>query len=114
MANGEVIASAPANPGERHTASLEVEHTAASWVAARAVGGAGSILFPDQPAFAHTSPVVIGSPAPDPAAVAALRKCLDRVREWVDTQAEFTQEKRKVQHLERTAAAEAKLTGAAA
>ncbi len=112
VANGEVIASVPATAGDRHTASLEVEHPAAGWVAARAIGGAGSILYPDQPAFAHTSAVVIGSPAPLPVVVNALRESLDRVREWVETQAEFTQEKRKEQHLERIAAAVAKLGGA--
>lgn len=110
VANGEVVASAPAAAGERFTASAEVEHTAPSWVAARAVGGVGSILFPDQPAFAHTSPVVVGSSTPDTVAVVALRKCLDRVREWVETQAEFTQEKKKIQHLERLTVAVAKLT----
>lgn len=114
VANGEVIASAPASAGERHTASVDVEQTAPSWVAARAVGGVGSILFPDQPAFAHTSPVAVGSPAPLTAAVTALRQCLDRVREWVETQAGFTQEKRKVQHLERLTAAVVRLTGGAA
>lgn len=111
VANGEVIASTPATAGDRHTASVEVEHTAPSWVAARAIGGVGSVLFPDQPAFAHTSAVVVDSPAPLPAAVNALRESLDRVREWVETQAEFTQEKRKEQHLERIAAAVAKLGG---
>lgn len=70
------------------------------------------MLFPDQPAFAHTSPMVVGSPVPDPAAVNALHKCLDRIREWVETQAEFTQEKRKAQHLERLTAAVDKLIGA--
>jgi hypothetical protein len=111
VANGQVIASAPATVGGRHTATVEVEHTAQGWIAARAVGGVGSVFFPDQPAFAHTSPVVIGSPSPDPAAVTALRKLLDHTREWVETQAEFTQEKRKEQHLERVAAAIAKLGG---
>ena len=114
VATGEVIASTPAAAGERHSASVEVEHAAPGWVAARAVGGVGSILFPDQPAFAHTSPVAIGSPVPLTAAVTALRQCLDRVREWVETQAGFTQEKRKAQHLERLTAAAAKLTGGAA
>jgi hypothetical protein len=113
VANGEVIALAPAATGERFTASAEVEHTAASWVAARAVGGVGSAFFPDQPAFAHTSPVVVGSPAPDPAAVNALLKLLDHTREWADTQAEFTHEKTKTQHLQRLTAAVAKLGGAA-
>jgi hypothetical protein len=128
VANGQVIASAPATGGERHTASVEVDllqerpglprpagaagiNPAALWIAARAVGGAGSVFFPDQPAFAHTSPVVIGSPAPDTSAVTALRKLLDQTREWVETQAEFTQEKRREQHLERLAAAVAKLCG---
>ncbi len=109
VANGVVIASTPATAGERHTASLEIEYTAEGWLAARAIGGAGSILFPDQPAFAHTSPVVVGSPARLHAAVNALRESLDRVREWVETQAEFTQEKTKAQHLERIVAAQTKL-----
>jgi hypothetical protein len=114
MANGEVIASTPATAGERFTASVEVDHTAPGWVAARAIGGAGSVLFPDQPAFAHTSPVVIGTPVPLPGAVATLRKLLDQTREWVETQAEFTQEKKKAQHLERIATALSKLGGGAA
>jgi hypothetical protein len=114
VADGEVIASTPAAAGRRHTASVDVEHAVPCWVAARAVGGAASLFFPDQPAFAHTSPAVIGSPSPDPAAVAALRKLLDQTREWVETRAEFTQEKKKLQHLERLAAAVARLTGGGA
>lgn len=111
VASGEVIASVPASAGERHTASVGVDYAGPGWVSARAVGGVGSILFPDQPAFAHTSAVVIGSPPPLPAAVNALRESLDRVREWLETQAEFTQKKRKDQHLERIEAAVAKLGG---
>jgi hypothetical protein len=111
VANGVVIATTPVTPGARFTASVEVDYAGPGWVAARAIGGVGSILFPDQPAFAHTSAAVVGSPAPLPVAVNALREPLDRVREWLETQAEFTQQKRKDQHLERIEAAVAKLGG---
>ncbi len=111
VANGQVIGTTPATPGPRYTASLELDHTPDRWFGARAVGGAGSVLFPDQPAFAHTSPVVVGQPAPHPAAVAALRRLVEQTRDWIDTQAMFTNTKRKAQHLERCDAALAKLAG---
>jgi hypothetical protein len=111
VANGRVIGAAPAAPGPRHSASLELTHGEPGWVAARAVGGAGSVFFPEQPAFAHTSPVVIGTPTPHPAAVAALRRCVEQTAEWVEAQGVFTQEKRKAQHLGRCAAALARLGG---
>jgi hypothetical protein len=82
----------------------------AGWVAARVVGPP-SALCPDMPAFAHTSPVRVGEFTPDPAAVGALRKSLDQTREWIDTQGQFADPKRKTQHLERLDAADARLSG---
>ena len=110
VANGQVIASTPATPGARYSAALDVTHSQPGWIAARAVGGVGSIFYPDQPAFAHTSPVVVGEPSRQPAALAALRTCVEQTREWIDTQGQFTNEKRKAQHLERCAEALAKLS----
>jgi hypothetical protein len=109
VANGQVIASTPATPGPRYSATLGLDHLQPGWVAARAIGGAGSIFYPDQPAFAHTSPVVVGEPSRLPVALAALRTCVEQTREWIETQGQFTNEKRKTQHLERCAKALAKL-----
>lgn len=111
MANGQVIGTAPATPGQRYAAALELDHPPHHWFSARAVGGGGSVLFPDQPAFAHTSPVVVGAPTPHPAAVAALRRGVEQTREWVETQGQFTSDKRKAQHLDRCDAALTRLAG---
>jgi hypothetical protein len=102
-----------ATPGPRHSASLELDHAEPGWVAARVVGGP-SAVNPNLPVFAHTSPVVVGHPQPHPTAVEALRRCVEQTREWVETQGQFTSDKRKAQHLERCDQALAKLSGGGA
>ncbi len=78
------------------------------WVAARVVGKP-SHFYPDMPVFAHTSPVFVGEPVRHPESVAALRRCLEQTREWIETRGQFADPKRKAQHLERLAAADAEL-----
>ena len=107
VANGKVTATAPATAGVRFSATVEAD-APVGWVAARAVGPP-SPLVPDMPAFAHTSPVIVGSVTPDPAAVTALRNSLDQTREWIETRGQFADPKRKAQHLARLDAASAKL-----
>ena len=54
---------------------------------------------------------LLGEPIRLLPSLTALRKCVEQTREWIDTQGHFTSEKRKAQHLERCAAALAKLAG---
>ena len=85
VANGEVIAS-----GE---GTAEAALPEAGWVAARTTDAG----------FAHTSPVVVGSPARKPAAVAALLALIEQTREWIDTHGRFANPKRKQTLLDRCA-----------
>ncbi len=87
VANGEVVAS-----GEHAEATI----SAPGWVAARAAGSAG---------FAHTSPVVVGSPSRKPDAVAALKGLIEQTQEWIETQGRFVYPKRKQALLDRCAEA---------
>src|SRR5262245_34151556 len=86
------------------TAALEAEVVPPNggWFAARCIGAAKSELYPHVPAFAHTSPVSVevgGRPVPrKPDAVAALRREVEDVRHWVETEGQFTMPKRK-EHL---------------
>ena len=73
------------------------------------MGPKGSLLFPDQPVFAHTSAVFVGPPVRPPAALTALRQCLVATREWVETQGQFPAEKFKARILDTLTAAEATL-----
>jgi hypothetical protein len=54
---------------------------------------------------------VVGQITPHPAAIAALRRCVEQTRGWVETQGQFTTDKRKARHLERCDQALAKLAG---
>jgi hypothetical protein len=96
---GRAVATAPAALTEgRYSARSEILQAAADpcWVAARCLGGSGT--------FAHTSPgfvSVSGRPFPrDPDAIAALRRRLERTREWLDQHGRFTEEKWKRHLLE--------------
>ncbi|AMV23663.1 hypothetical protein VT84_04575 [Gemmata sp. SH-PL17] len=91
VANGEVVAS-----GEHAEATI----SAPGWVTARAAGSAG---------FAHTSPVVVGSPSRKPDAVAALKGLIEQTQEWIETQGRFVYPKRKQALLDRCAEAAQKL-----
>lgn len=118
VADGKAVASARAtNEGPRYTAAVEVGHAAVEscWLAARCEGGAGSLLDPRQPTFAHTSPAVVwvaGRPLPSrPTAVAALRRSVERTREWVELHGRFAEERRKRAILAHCDAALAALAG---
>ena len=91
VANGDVVAS---------SVHAEATISAPGWVAARVMGSAG---------FAHTSPVVVGSPPRNPNAVAALKGLIEQMCEWVETQGRFANPKRKQTLLERCAEAAQKL-----
>jgi hypothetical protein len=111
IANGEVISN---NESTQLQGTYCASHwdqqcpVTSGWFAARVVGGP-SVLYSEMPVFAHTSPVFVGEPVPQPAALAALRQCVEQTREWFVTQGKFTNEKRKAQHLERCDAALARL-----
>lgn len=111
VANGAVLVSAPPTPAlGRFRATLDIAHGLTDgWLAARAVGPKGSLLFPDQPVFAHTSAVFVGTPVRPPAARTALRQCLVATREWVETQGQFPAEKFEARILDTLTAAEATL-----
>lgn len=116
VADGDVIAAAPATAAGRWRAAVEVVHPmpAPGWLAARCVGGQGAFLNPGQPAFAHTSPVYVRlagrPPAHRPAAVAVLRRCVEQTRDWVELHGRFTDEKRRNHLLELFTRALARLT----
>jgi hypothetical protein len=110
VANGRVIASTPADPADDVTvATVEVENPlpAGGWVAARCLG-AKSDLYPHVPVFAHTSPVYVGETR-QPDAVAAVRRDIEGVRDWVESAGRFTIPKRKEALLALCEAALAKL-----
>jgi hypothetical protein len=88
VANGAVVASG--------SGSAEAVVPDPGWVAARC---------PPPGAFAHTSPLVLGAPARQPAAVAALRKLISQVGEWADAHGRYADPKRKAALLGRCAAA---------
>jgi hypothetical protein len=118
LANGSVIAAVRPDATDPWTATAEVEHTlpAGGWLAARCVGVAKSDLYPHVPVFAHTSPVwveVTGHPVPKGMeAVEALRPEVQGVREWVETEGQFTHPRRKEHLLALCDAAAARLAGA--
>jgi hypothetical protein len=114
VSNGRVIASAPAVPTVRYSAAVEVPQPERGWISARVVGGTGAMLNPALPAFAHTSVTVVGEPLHQSKSIQVLRNCVEQTIEWVQTEGQFTSEKRKQQHLERCEAAVAKLDGSLA
>jgi hypothetical protein len=94
VANGQVVAS---GEGEAEAAVSEP-----GWVAARC---------PAQGGFAHTAPVVVGSLAPKPEAVAALVKLVGQTREWAESPGRYANPKRKQALLDRCGEAARKLGG---
>ena len=99
VANGIVVRTVSARAVDgRWTASLEVEYVPqrSGWLAARAVGETGSLLNPEQTAFAHTSPVRIdvpGMPADYGPARRVLGRAVGQTREWVEQHGRFTADK---------------------
>ena len=104
VANGSVIASSRPTGDGILTANLDAEHVLSDggWVAARCWGTGKPGLYPHVPTFAHTSPVfveVAGQPLRRrPEAVAALRREVEAVRHWIETEGRFTVPRRK-EHL---------------
>lgn len=116
VANGSVVASTKPTIGNSPmanvwSATIEVEHPLpeGGWVAARCWGTAKSSLYPHVPVFAHTSPVFVlasGRTGPRvPEAVAALRREVEAVQHWIETEGRFTIPRRKEQLLANCAAA---------
>ncbi|MFM8271916.1 MAG: hypothetical protein ACKODX_06220 [Gemmata sp.] len=94
VANGRVVAAGDG--------AAEALVGGACWVAGRTSGPAG---------FAHTSPVVVGAPAPNPESVAALRALLEQTRAWVEGYGRFANPKRRQALLDRCAEAARVLWG---
>jgi hypothetical protein len=115
LCNSAVVASAAATKGERFAATISqpIPIVDSSWLAVRCVGPAGSVLYPAAPAFAHTSPVVVrvgGGPLPRrPAATEALRREVEKVKNWADTVGRYVDSKWKAQLLARCDEALARL-----
>jgi hypothetical protein len=108
VANGKVIATATAqhDPSANcYRAELKATPPDAGWIAVRCHSATGT--------FAHTSPVAVGTPARDPAAVAALRKLIAQTREWAEQHGRYVNPKRREQLLGRCAEASDKLGDAA-
>lgn len=93
VADGQPVAS-----GEGAAGAVVTEP---GWVAARCLRGA----------FAHTSPVRVGSPVRKPEAVAVLKKLIEQTREWAETHGRFANPKRKQALIDRCAEAVASLEG---
>jgi len=75
----------------------------AAWVAARCHTADGR--------FAHTSPVLVGSPAQKPDAVAALAQLVEQTREWIERNGRFANPKRQAALVANCDAALAKFAG---
>ncbi|MCE9566072.1 MAG: hypothetical protein K8U57_28970 [Planctomycetes bacterium] len=97
IANGKVIASVAGSE------TLSATLPESGWVTVRCHSATGT--------FAHTSPVAVGQPTRDPAAVVALRKLIDQTREWAEQHGRYVNPKRREQLLARCAEAFAKLGG---
>jgi hypothetical protein len=95
VVNGVVVASGDAE--------VEAVVTEPGWVAARC---------PVQGSFAHTSPLVVGSPARKPEARVALSKLIEQTGQWCEVSGRFTNPKRKQALLDRCAEAVTRLEGA--
>ncbi len=108
VANGKVIGSTNAqHDSEANCYRAELNGTLpeSGWVAVRCHAATG--------AFAHTSPVPVGTLTRNPVAVAALRKLIDQTREWAEQHGRYENPKRRDQLLGRCAEAADKLGGAA-
>jgi len=115
IANGTVAAST--KPTVRKlpiadvwTATLDAELPLpdGGWVAARCWGTTKSDLYPHIPVFAHTSPFFVlnaGRTTRAPEAVAALRREIEAVQHWIETEGRFSNPRRKEQLLSNCAAA---------
>jgi len=93
VANGQVFTAGGTD--------VEAPAPGPGWVAARCHSTAG--------AFAHTSPVAVGTPSRRPEAVSALGELVQQTRDWVETRGRFTNPKRKQALLARCDEASAKL-----
>lgn len=111
--DGEVVSSTvPVKENARWIARLEHGHTTNScWIAARCVGGE-SPLDPGATNFAHSSPVFGDSKIRDEESVHALIGCIDRVRDWAGSQAQFSESKWRDQLLKNCSEAEGILRSA--
>ena len=110
--NGKVIESVTATMADdRWTATGEWQVPATGWVAVRCSGGIGRPLH-DRLTFAHTAPVMVGEPKPEPAAVAALRAHLEQTRDWIEHRGRFQDDRRKADHLARIGEADQRLAAA--
>jgi hypothetical protein len=116
VANGTVVASTKPTVGNSPmanvwTASVETEHPfpEGGWIAARCWGTSKSNLYPHVPVFAHTSPVFVfasGRTTPRmPDAIATLRREIEAVQHWIETEGRFTIPRRREQLLSNCAAA---------
>jgi hypothetical protein len=117
IANGTPVAAMKPAGSDVFTGTLDAKHHLpdGGWVAARCWGPAKSGLYPHVPTFAHTSPVwveVAGRPIPRaPAALAALVREVDGVREWVEANGRFTNPRQKAHLLAQCNAAAAQIAG---
>jgi hypothetical protein len=109
--NGHVRSSAkpesvpcPSGAGLFFIAALPPEPPSDGWAAARVRSANG--------AFAHTSPVRVGTPTRHPPAVAALRKLIEQTRDWATQHGRYANPKRHEQLLARCDEAIAKLGAA--
>ena len=109
VANGRAIATTNAVLSDgiwRADVERGAQWPEAGWWAARCIGGAESPLYPEMPAFAHTSPMRIGTEGfDDPTAKIALRPCIEKTMEWIRAEGRFAEEKFRTQMLERCAKA---------
>ncbi len=111
--DGDVVSSSvPAKEKGLWIVSLEHEFsTEYGWMAARCVGGE-SPLDSGATNFAHTSPIYGVSKTHDEKSIHALIGCLERVRDWAGTQAQFLEAKWRDQLLRNCTEAEGILRSA--
>ena len=110
LANGETVASASSEPSDGlFRTKIEIEHTLneTTWFAARCIGGAP--VSGEGTTFAHTSATLLSLQdlpfAPRPKAIAALKPLVDEVRVWAEDRGQYTDEKWRMQLVERCNAA---------
>lgn len=96
--NGDVIAQSSGA-----TLEHELPITRSGWLAARCWGGTPSALYPGQPVVAHTSAMIVtvaDQPAErSPTVLAALRRDVEAVGQWVHDAGQFYLPKRREQLL---------------
>jgi len=107
VANGCVVTTSGAtnSNGVWRAEIVGGELPKAGWCAIRCIGGAGSPFFPEMPAFAHSSPMRLGTPediaTPDDSANAAMKKCIEVTLDWIRSEGRFAEEKFRTQMIER-------------